>query len=109
MFIQVSKLESILFSKAFESSFYTNFRSEFNIEKILDMTITHGGISLSQNAFVLSTVILFTYGQFMYIQGARATENKYEKIPKYQQFQYKFKLLMSLLLIIFVKDVQNAI
>jgi hypothetical protein len=106
MLIPVSKLESIVFSKAFLSSMESNIRNEINVDKIIDFTV----INISPNNIVISSILLIAYGQFMYFQGQNNSKNQnnYDKIPKYQNFRNKLRFITTVFLILLVKDIQSV-
>jgi len=106
MLLPISKLESIVFSKALLSSIELNIRNELNVDKVLDI-IAYNPI-IYPNHLVVSGVLLFIYGQMMYFQGHNTAYCKYMKIPKYNTFRVSLRFAITIIMVLFIKDIQSV-
>ena len=104
----ISKLENIVTTKAIGISFFTNLRSEINIDRvfkeIVDMHYT------TYSYLYLSMFLTYAYGYYKFTQGSQSCQlEKFKKIEKFDKVNRLTKELIFIILFIFTKDVQNAI
>jgi hypothetical protein len=101
----VTRLETIITSRAISSSFITNLRNEFSIEKIFTEITEFNYHSI--NLTFISLFITYMYGQYKYMEGSKI--KKIEKFDKYRKINRITREILFIILFIFTKDVQNAI
>jgi hypothetical protein len=107
MFPLISKLEGIITTKAISTSFLTNLRSEFTIDRIFaEIAEMH----YSFDYLYFSIFLTYAYGYYKYTQGAESYQiDKFKKIEKFDRIDRITKEIIFIFLFIFTKDVKNAI
>jgi hypothetical protein len=103
----VSKLESIVTTKAITSSFYTNLRNEFTLDKIITM-VTGFNYHNHANYAYLSIFLTVLYGEYKYMKGANTINEKFKKIDKYDKVYKNVREILYIFIFIFTKDIQHA-
>ena len=103
----ISKLESIVTTKAIYTSFLTNLRSEFTLDRVFaEISEMH----YSVDYLYFSIFLTYAYGYYKFKQGAESCQiDKFRKIEKFDRVNRLTKELIFIILFIFTKDVQNAI
>ena len=103
----ISKLESIVTTKAISTSFFTNLRSEFTLDRVFtEITEMH----YSFDYLYFSILLTYAYGYYKFTQGAESCQiDKFRKIDKFDRVDRLTKEIIFIILFIFTKDVKNAI
>ena len=109
MLVPISKLETMVFSRAAVSAIQMNIRNELNIDKLIDFVSHTPGLFPTPNGLLVSTLLILAYGQLMYFQGHNTAMCKYQKIPKYRNFRGSVRIFLLVFMILFVKDIESVV
>ena len=107
----MTKLESIVTTKAIATSFLNNIRSEFTIDRVFtEISEMHFSFNyLSFNYLYFSLFITYAYGYYKFTQGEESCQiDKFRKINKFDRVDRITKEIIFIILFIFTKDVQHA-
>lgn len=96
-----SQLDNLIRTKAIGSSIMTNLLEEFNLERIMVQMFNYNTLN---NYLYVSAIIFFLYGQFL-----RDNNDKFLQINSYKQTTFITRKIIFIILLIFFRDVPNAI
>lgn len=102
-----SKLESIVTTKAIKTSFYTNLRNEFTLDKMITM-FTEFNYHNHANYAYISIFLTVLYGEYKYMKGVNTINEKFKKIDKYDKVYKNVREILYIFIFIFTKDIQHA-
>jgi len=103
--IIISELESLITRKAFTSSFFENLNNEIDIERAAFQFIPLHFTDFNGYIYV-SIVLTFLYSQWYFYD-----ESKYERFEKIERFTKEKRIIKNIifvLVLVFMKDIQNA-
>lgn len=96
----MTSLERIVATRSIGHSFMSHVYSEVSVEKNV-----LGFINLSSpNIWIFSTVAIVIYGQYKFNEGA-----KFKQFVAYDKYNTIIREILMIILLIFTRDVENAI
>ena len=103
----MTNLERMVASRAIGSTVISNLSSEISFDRIL-VEATH--FNLHSNTWILSILVIYIYGQFKFNQGnINKTDAKLQNIKIYDDSEKVIRSVLFIFILIFSRDVQNAI
>jgi len=105
--IVISNLETIVNTNAISSSFFINFKREFDLERaFLQFVPMH--ITCTTCYIYLSIVLTVLYGQWRFFEGSQSKITKFRKIDRFSHLESVIKNILFLIIVILMKDVESA-
>jgi hypothetical protein len=97
----LSNLERLVVIRAIGSTTLSTLSSEWSIDKVaFDIMNYH-----SNNVWIISTIIIYTYGYYKLYQ---ITHPRLGNIPVYDKWSRVIKECLFILFLVFSRDIQNA-
>lgn len=104
----LTDLEGIITSKAISTSFITNLRNEFTLERVF-IPITELNNNTS-SYLIFSFIFTYIYGHYKFTKGTETCRiDKFKRIDKFEKIDRITKDVLFIILFVFTKDIQNAI